>query len=113
MLQISAAKMGWARRSKIVSKNSKNSCLSYGVKIFREREWSGWWRGKWRVRGPHIATARPGPGRATMWCGGMVGPPWGVPGASLPQIWHKNLKRIFWNSSRNFIFEDFHKLTKD
>jgi hypothetical protein len=24
---------------------------------------------------PHHATARPGPGRATMWCGGTVGPP--------------------------------------
>jgi hypothetical protein len=38
MLQISAAKMGSARRSKIVSKNSKNSGLSYGVEIFWERE---------------------------------------------------------------------------
>jgi hypothetical protein len=38
MLQISLAKMGRARRSKIASKNSKNSCLSYGVKIFWERE---------------------------------------------------------------------------
>jgi hypothetical protein len=24
---------------------------------------------------PHHATARPGPSRATMWCGGMVGHP--------------------------------------
>jgi hypothetical protein len=24
---------------------------------------------------PHHATARPGLARATMWCGGMVGPP--------------------------------------
>jgi hypothetical protein len=33
-------------------------------------------RGKWRARGaPHHATARPSMGHATMWCGGMVGPP--------------------------------------
>jgi hypothetical protein len=38
------------------------------------------------------------------WHGGS---PWGVPGASLPHFCHKNLKRIFWNFSRNFIFEDF------
>jgi hypothetical protein len=25
--------------------------------------------------GTHHATVWPGPGRATMWCGGMVGPP--------------------------------------
>jgi hypothetical protein len=25
--------------------------------------------------GPHHAMSRPGPGRATMWCGDMVGPP--------------------------------------
>jgi hypothetical protein len=25
--------------------------------------------------GPHLATALPGPGRATMGCGGMMGPP--------------------------------------
>jgi hypothetical protein len=25
--------------------------------------------------GPHHAMARPGLGHATMWCGGMVGPP--------------------------------------
>jgi hypothetical protein len=38
--------------------------------------------------------------------------PWGVPGASLPQIWHKILKRIFWNFSRNFIIEDFSEIDK-
>jgi hypothetical protein len=38
MLQISAAKMGGARRSKITSKNRKKTGMSYGVKIFRERE---------------------------------------------------------------------------
>jgi hypothetical protein len=52
MLQISVAKMVRARRSKIARKNSKNMGLSYGVEIFREREWSGGWRGKWRARGP-------------------------------------------------------------
>jgi hypothetical protein len=25
--------------------------------------------------GPHHAMARPGPGRTTVWCGGMLGPP--------------------------------------
>jgi hypothetical protein len=46
MLQISAAKIGGARRSKIASKNRKKMGLSYGVKILRERERSGGWRGK-------------------------------------------------------------------
>jgi hypothetical protein len=55
-------------------KNSKNSGLSYGVKIFRERESevaggevsSG-------PGGPHHATVQPGLGRTTVWCGGMMG----------------------------------------
>jgi hypothetical protein len=38
MFQISAAKMGLARRSKIARKNCKNTGLSCGVEIFRERE---------------------------------------------------------------------------
>jgi hypothetical protein len=42
MLQISAAKMGSARRSKIASKNSKNSGLNKGVEFFlRESEVAG------------------------------------------------------------------------
>jgi hypothetical protein len=84
------------------------------VVFFQEREWNGRWKYKWRAkRAPHHATAWPGLDRATMWCGGMVGPPWGVPGASLPHFRHKNLKTIFWNFSRNFIFEDFQQLTND
>jgi hypothetical protein len=56
-----------------MSKNSKNTGLSYGVKIFREREnevEGGEVSGG--PAGPHHATAR---GHATMWCGGMVVPP--------------------------------------
>jgi hypothetical protein len=57
--------------------------------------------------------AWPGPVHATMWCGGMVGP-LGVSRVPLcPKFDIKKLKRIFWNFSRNFIFEDFQKLTKD
>jgi hypothetical protein len=57
--------------------------------------------------------ARPGLGRATMWCGGMMGPH-GVSQVPLcPKFNIKILKTIFWNFSRNFIFEDFLKLTKD
>jgi hypothetical protein len=43
------------------------------------------------------------------WHGGSS---WGVPGASMPHFRHKNLKRIFWNFSRNFIFEDFSEIEK-
>jgi hypothetical protein len=37
--------------------------------------------------------------------------PWVVPGASLPYFRRKILIKVFWNFSRNFIFEDFQKLT--
>jgi hypothetical protein len=40
------------------------------------------------------------------------GSPWGVPGASLPYFLHKNLKRIFYNFSRNFIFKGFLEIDK-
>jgi hypothetical protein len=51
--------------------------------------------------------------RATMWCGGMVGPP-GVSQVPLCPIFEvKNLKTIFWNFLTNFIFEDFQKLTNE
>jgi hypothetical protein len=30
----------------------------------------------------------------------------------MPHFLHKNLKRIFWNFSRNFIFEDFSEIDK-
>jgi hypothetical protein len=47
-----------------------------------------------------------------MWCGGMVGPP-GVSQVPLCPIFDiKNLKRIFWNFSRNSIFEDFSEIDK-
>jgi hypothetical protein len=66
-----------------------------------------------RPRGPtpcHGA-ARLGPCHHVVWWHG--GSPRGVPGASLPHFRRKNLKTIFWNFSRNFIFEDFQKLTND
>jgi hypothetical protein len=73
----------------------------------RERERNGWWKNKWRARGPHTM-----PWRDLAWpippCGVVA---WWVPlvvlGASLPHFRHKNLKTFFWNFSRNFIFEDF------
>ena len=41
-----------------------------------ERECPGRRVSKWRARGaPHHAQARARVGRATMWCGHMVGPP--------------------------------------
>jgi hypothetical protein len=43
------------------------------------------------------------------WHGGS---PWCVPGASLPHFLYKNLKRIFQNFSRKFIFEDFSEIDK-
>jgi hypothetical protein len=42
---------------------------------------------------PCHGTAWPWPRHHVMWWHG--GSPWGVPGASLPHFWHKNLKRIF------------------
>jgi hypothetical protein len=60
---------------------------------------------------PCHGVAWPWPRHHVVWWHG--GSPWGVPGASLPQILHKILKIIFCNFSRNFIFEDFQKLTRD
>jgi hypothetical protein len=80
----------------------------------RERERNGRWKNKWRAKGaPHHAMARPGLARATMWCGGMVGPPGLFQVPLYPILDEKNLKTIFWNFSRNFIFEDFQKLRND
>jgi hypothetical protein len=46
-----------------------------------------------------------------MWCGGMVGP-LGVSQVPLCPILQKKLKRIFWNFSRNFIFDGFSEIDK-
>jgi hypothetical protein len=54
---------------------------------------------------PCHGAAWPGPRHHVVWWHG--GSPWVVPGASLPHFRHKNLIRIFWNFSRNFIFEAF------
>jgi hypothetical protein len=43
------------------------------------------------------------------WHGGS---PRGLPSASLPHFWYKNLKRFFQIFSRNFIFEDFLEIDK-
>ena len=99
MPQISAAKMGRARRSKIASKNSKNTGLSNGEVFGRERERGGRWVSEWRARwAPHHATARPKACRATTWCGGMVGPP-----GQLQALPHSTLK----NRTNGIIFTDF------
>jgi hypothetical protein len=108
MLQISAAKMGWARRSK----NREEEQQEHGFElwcgdILGERvKWG--WRGKWRAKGgpsPCHGAAKTWPRHHVVrWHGGS---PWGVPGASLPNFWHKNLKRIFQNFSRNFYFRGF------
>jgi hypothetical protein len=90
-----------------VSKNSKNTGLSYEVKIFREREWSGGWRGKWRARGAlHHATARPDPGHATMWCGGMVGLP-EVSQVPLCPIFDRKFKKNFLEFFEKLYFQGF------
>jgi hypothetical protein len=97
---------------KIARKNSKNTGLSYAVEIFRVREWSGGWRGKWRARGPHtmprrgLALAAPPCGVVAWWV------PLGCPRCLSAPFLHKILKRTFWNFLRNFIFEDFSKIDK-
>jgi hypothetical protein len=59
---------------------------------------------------PCHGAARLGPpNHVVRWHGGS---PWCVPGASLPHFRHKNLKKIFQNFSRNFIFEDFLEIYK-
>jgi hypothetical protein len=58
---------------------------------------------------PCHGAARLGPRHHVVWWHG--GSPWVIPGATMPHFRCKNLKTIFENFSRNFIFEDFHKLT--
>jgi hypothetical protein len=65
-----------------------------------------------RPGAPHHATARPGLAHTTRWCGGMGGPPWVGPGASLPPFRRKFNKKN-WNFSRNFISGGFQKLIND
>jgi hypothetical protein len=81
--------------------------------FFREREWNGRWRNKWRARGatPCHGAAWPGLHHHVVWWHG--GSPWVVPSASLPHFRLKKLINIFWNFLRNFVFEDFQKLTNN
>jgi hypothetical protein len=60
---------------------------------------------------PCHGAACPGLRHQVVWWHG--GSPWVVPGASLPHFRRKNLIKIFWNFSRNFIFGDFQKLIND
>jgi hypothetical protein len=55
--------------------------------------------------------ASPSPHLQVVWWHG--GSPWVVPGASLPDFRRKNLLKVFWNFSRNFISGDFQKLIDD
>jgi hypothetical protein len=61
--------------------------------------------------GPHHAMVRPGLHHHVVWWHG--GSPWVVPSASLPHFRLKKLINIFWNFLRNFVFEDFQKLTNN
>jgi hypothetical protein len=92
-------------------KNSKNSGLSKWGGVFWERE---------RAEEEEMSE---GPGGALSHMGGAARarprhlcvrwrgcPTWCLPGVSLPHFWHKNLQRIFWNFSRNFIFKDFSEI---
>jgi hypothetical protein len=52
-----------------------------------------------------------GPCHLVVWWHG--GSPWVVPGASLPHFRRKNLIKVFWIFSRNFISRGFQKLIND
>jgi hypothetical protein len=60
---------------------------------------------------PCHGAAWPGPRYHVVWWHG--GSPWVVPGASLPHFRRKIIINVFWNFSRNFIIENFQKLTND
>jgi hypothetical protein len=55
---------------------------------------------------PHHATARLGPCRATMWCGGMVGPP-GVSQMPLCPKFDIKIKRNFMEFFEKLYFREF------
>ena len=103
LLQISARIMGWTKRSKIPALKSKNSGLSNGGVIFRERERE--WEEAHLVR-PSIGQRRP---LAAAWpspAGGTHLCPWGVPQVS-PNHFYGSFEKIkivdfFWNFSKTF-----------